>query len=399
VNFTISDFDDIRPYQDEEVREVLRRLGKHPTLPAQLKNAVWPKVPKFLDPLASLIFKIGIKRILSKVKTVEDFQKKIIVPQVLDRIVHKTSKALEFSGMLEELSEEHMNDGFLFISNHRDITLDPALLNYILYLNGFKPSEIAFGDNLMMNDVVSDLIRINRSFIVKRGLGIRDQIQASIQLANYIWFSRSKDNSVWIAQREGRAKDGNDQTNVAVLKMINLSQRKLKDGKPFHEFINSLKIVPVSISYEFDPCDRMKAWEMYRKEHRGGHQKGKNEDLASIVAGIKGQKGRIHYHFGKVLNGNFKNEKEVAEAIDISIHTGYKLWPNNYIAYDTVNETLKYADQYTEDQKQDFLARFNRLSPPVRKLAYIQYAYPVKNLERSRKKAKEMDIEIEQNNG
>lgn len=369
------EFKDIRPYRDDEIQDVLLRIARHPWIAELIRRYRFPFINKRLFPLVRPLVRWKMSSIVRKIQTVDQFQREFIVKLVLDNIRRKSTDGISADG-LDGLSRDCP---YFFISNHRDITLDPAYINYFLALHGLNITEIAFGDNLMMNDLVADLIRANRSFIVHRGLPPREQLSSSIQLSRYI-DSRIRDGqSIWIAQREGRAKDGDDRTNPAVIKMLYLAHRKT--GVDYTEMVKRYRIVPVAVSYEFDPCDRMKAWEMYRKENRGSHSKGKNEDLASIYAGIQGYKGRIHYQYCEPLKGVFTSEKEISEAIDRAIHRGYRLWPNNYIGYDFLHGGSKYADKYSSQERETFSARFKRLPPQVRLKAFAAYAKPVENRE------------------
>ncbi len=181
----------------------------------------------------------------------------------------------------------------------------------------------------------------------------RAQIEATIVLSKYIWYTLHTYDSVWIAQREGRAKDGNDMTNPAILKMFFLSQRK--GGLPFNEFLNELKLVPIAISYEFDPCDRLKAREMERRDKQEVYVKRKGEDFISMIKGITDYKGNVHIAVGSPLSGNYNNSREAADDIDKFIHCNYKLWPSNYAAYDRLHKTDKYADKYDDAYTEKFL--------------------------------------------
>ena len=370
------DFKEIRPYRDEEIPEIMRRMADHPWILNGVSQLAFKRLPKIVSPILKAVLKHRVKRKLTSIKTIDEFQQEIIVKEVLQRIKSKTLTDLTCSG-LEHVDKDK---SYVYISNHRDITLDSAFMNFLLYENDHKISEIAFGDNLLVNDLVSDLIRVNRAFIVKRNLPIREQIKASIELSAYIWDTIKNNRSVWIAQREGRAKDGDDRTNPAVLKMMYLSQRK--SGMSFSEFINECHIIPVALNYEFDPCDRMKAWELYRKNVKGGHEKGRFEDLASMYAGITGFKGRLHYSFNAPLSGEFENEKAAAEAIDKAIHTSYKMWPSNYIGYDHYHNSKKYTQYYTPEEEEFLSKRLRRLPPDVRHLAYRAYGRPLENMEK-----------------
>jgi glycerol-3-phosphate O-acyltransferase len=327
-------FDDIRPYQDHEVREVLSRMGKSEWLISGIRAGFFPKLPRFTHPLADFILRRYLRHKLHSINSVHDFQHKIIVDTFMHQIIVKKNHQWNSYTGTENLDKDK---SYLFITNHRDIVLDPALLNYVLKQSGMPLTQIAFGDNLMINQVVSDIIRINRSFIVKRNLPVREQLVASLQLSAYIrYILENTSESIWIAQSPGRTKDGKDMTNPAVLKMLQLVDRARKI--PFSELTKRCTIVPVAISYEFDPCDRMKAWELYRKKVHGEHKKGKYEDLISMMAGMKGFKGKVHYSFTKPIEGTFESDTALAEQIDRQIQSSYRLWGNNYLAYDTVKK-------------------------------------------------------------
>ncbi len=366
------EFDDIRPFRDEEVKGVLERLAASSGF-EQGMQFMMGKYISLADESDRIDINTDLREIFSSLNTIDDFQREIVLKRMLEPMIKHTVDEITSSG-LENLSK---NEAYLFISNHRDITLDPALLNYILLKNGFDTVEIAFGDNLLMNDFVSDLIRVNKSFIVKRNLPIMEQLGASKQLSGYINYVIHRNQSVWIAQREGRAKDGNDLTNSAVISMISLSRRE--GDKPFGEFIRNLKIVPIAISYEYDPCDRLKALELYNIKTKGKHSKSATEDLVSMNRGIAGYKGRIHYSFGDPLLGDYANDKEVAKELDRSIQGGYRLWPTNYIAYDLLSGSPEYSGMYTEDEKKKFLENSDKFADDVKKIIYEIYANPVKN--------------------
>ncbi|WP_319477533.1 acyltransferase [Marispirochaeta aestuarii] len=369
------EFKDIRPYRDDEIREVLLRIARHPWIAELVRRYRFPYISKRLFPLVRPLVSWGLSSKVKQVRSVDQFQREFIVKLVLDTIRRKSTDGISADG-LDALNRD---TSYLFMSNHRDITLDPAYINYFLALHDLNITEIAFGDNLMINDLVADLIRVNRSFIVHRGLSPRDQLASSIRLSRYIDSRIQEGQSIWIAQREGRAKDGDDRTNPAVIKMLYLAHRK--SDVDYTEMVRRYCIVPVAVSYEFDPCDRMKAWEIYRKENKGTHSKGKFEDLASMYAGIQGYKGRIHYQYCDPLTGEYSSEKEVAEAIDRAIHRGYRLWPNNYIGYDLLHGGSKYLDRYSQEELETFNTRFRRLPPQVRTKAWAAYAKPVENRE------------------
>lgn len=227
----------------------------------------------------------------------------------------------------------------------------------------------------------------DRFAMLNTGLPVRVsfffQLHSTVILSKYIWYTLNTNDSVWLAQREGRAKNGDDTTNPAIIKMLYLSQRK--GGLEFSDFINKLNIVPMVLSYEFDPCDRLKARELYRRDTNAVYKKRRDEDFISMVQGITNFKGRVHIAYGNVLKGEWKDYKDVADAIDAFIQTNYKLWPSNYIAYDILHSTDKYASKYDAKYKDFFLKRFHRLQDKVKIYAYKAYAKPVENAEKYQK--------------
>ncbi len=369
--FMNNEFKDIRPYSEEEYPVVLNRVITSPYLLDAIRKIKWPKCPWIFKEGANLLIKNFVKRQLKDITTREEFQKKLIIGKFMKWIIENTTKGLSFSGQ-ENLKRDK---AYLYISNHRDIVLDVAFISCVMTEIDFSTLEIAIGDNLLVNQFVEDLIRINRSFIVKRDLPPREQIAASIKLSKYMNYTMGEGNSIWIAQREGRAKDGEDLTNPAIIKMIYLSKRK--SGIDFSEYINSLNIVPVAISYELDPLDTLKGWELYRKKTLGEHKKRKYEDLVSMYFGIKGKKGRVHLSFGEPLKGDFPTDRHVADAIDGFIKKQYKVWPTNYIAHDTLNKREKYTEHYSLEERDQFLRRFRSLPASVREIVLGTYAVAV----------------------
>jgi hypothetical protein len=252
-----------------------------------------------------------------------------VIKRYMDRMIESTTGGFSISG-LEKLAPGR---AYLFMSNHRDIAMDPAFTNYALYQGGRDTVRIAIGDNLLTKPWASDLMRLNKSFIVKRSAsGPRELLAASKNLSAYIRHSLQQDNApVWIAQREGRAKDGVDRTEPAIIKMLSLCRDKREQS--FGEHIGGLGIVPVSISYELDPCDALKARELCEVASTGSYEKGEQEDIASIGRGIAGEKGRVHVSFGTPLSGEFDTPEEVAAEIDRQVIEQYCLHPTNLQAY------------------------------------------------------------------
>lgn len=313
---------------------------------------------------------------LEKVKNYDDFQKYItsgyFIPQILERSVSE----LTFSGM-ENLND---NDAYLFFSNHRDIVLDCAFLDYVLLANNKQLCEMAFGDNLMTSKAVETLFRLNGGIVVKRTLPMRDKYKESIRLSKYFCETiLERDKSIWVAQKSGRAKDGIDETSAAIIKMLYLSMRK--SNISFGELINKCRITPVSVSYEYDPCDINKSREEVNKLINDGlYNKKKHEDLISLVKGLRQYKGRVHIHIGKPLTDKiYEDHEEVAREIDRQIHLNYKLWPTNLFAYDYLEKTSKFKDEYKDFDTEKFLSRYSHLNEEIKNYALNAYANPVRS--------------------
>lgn len=327
----MSDFDDIRPYNDDEVRPILESLladGEFLDTVAKLKL---PDSAKFAARLARPLVRRRLAAEVNNVNSVLDFQNKI--EGYLGEVLERTVTNLTYSGF------DHLKPGdpYLFISNHRDIAMDPAMVNWGLYHNGFSTLRIAIGDNLLTKPFASDLMRLNKSFIVKRSLTARrEKLEAAKKLSAYIHHSVVNDReNVWIAQREGRAKDGLDTTNPAIINMLAMSRDK---SMSFADFIREARIVPVSVSYEFDPCDKAKAHELYEKATHGTYTKEQHEDVQSIARGITGFKGDVHVTFGHPLDGDYDNVDAVAEELDRQIEANYVLHPSNCVAYELLEK-------------------------------------------------------------
>ncbi|MGV7224286.1 MAG: 1-acyl-sn-glycerol-3-phosphate acyltransferase [Nitrospinales bacterium] len=366
------EFNDIRPYNDQEIRPVLRRLLKNRSLISGLRKLILPNCPATLESIGDYIVKAYFTVKSIPIRTVDQFQRKIIIDTMVEWIFSHTTKGFSISG-LEYLEKDCPH---LFISNHRDILIDTAMLNYALSKNGFRIAAVAFGDNLIINGLVSDLIRANKCFMVKRSLPFKQRVLAAQHLSRYIWILHQQRESVWIAQGDGRSKDCVDRTNPSLIKMLYLSQRK--DGLSFSEYINAAHIVPVAVSYEKDPCDLLKARELLNHSKYDSETK-QQDDLTSMYRGISGDKGRIHIAFGKPLNGEYQDEKDVAEDIDCNIHKLYKLWPTNYIAFDELKGTKEYSAMYSTEDHRKFLERFQQESDNLRLKALAMYAQPVIN--------------------
>ncbi|TFG63408.1 MAG: acyltransferase [Spirochaetales bacterium] len=372
------DFDDIRPYRDNEIRSVLDRIRRHPWTIRTLRRFFFPRWSKKLAPLLDLYVRLYLKMRLISIHNVDDFHRRFIKKTILHWTRQRTMTSFSYSGV------EHVkrDQAVLYITNHRDIVLDSAFLCYTLMDLGLRTPEIAFGDNLMLNDLVSDLIRINKAFIVRRNLSPKEQLKASIQLSKYMQYTLEKGDSIWLAQRGGRAKDGDDRTVPSIFKMVYLSQRQ--GGMSFPDYMNFCNITPVAISYEFDPCDVMKAKEIHSLKTTGDYLKKEREDVISMLKGFNLPKGGVHYSFCPPVHGTFANDDEMALEVDRRIIANFRLWPANYCAFDLLTGTEKYADKYNAAEKDAFLSRYHDQTPEVKSIIFQIYARPVINKEELR---------------
>jgi hypothetical protein len=372
-------FADIRPYRDDEVPGVLARLRRDREFAEVLVQMRLPRLGRYCPPLARALARLVLGRVLRGIRTVADFQR--LVERQLRPHMQKVATELTVSG-LEQLDRGR---GHVYISNHRDIAMDPALVNLMLYGNGMDTVRIAIGDNLLSKPFASDLMRINKSFIVKRApRGRREKLAALQQLSAYIRHSVVAGRcSVWIAQREGRAKDGIDTTETAILKMLALSR---SPGQDFAQALDELHLVPVAISYEFDPCDRDKAHELHAVRARGEYRKGAHEDLQSIYRGIMGEKGAVHVAFGAPLAPGLATAETAAAAIDREILREYRLCATHFTAYallygtdpgvERLRSTLERPGWAASEQQ--FHARLAEVPAAERDIFLAMYANPLR---------------------
>lgn len=339
-----TEFEDIRPYCNAEVPNAIQRI---------LKSIHFQGVVKYVFPDEDLH---TLTERFKKIKTTDEFQTEIMYVAV-KKIVQKTIQNFTYSG-LETLSNDF---SYMYIANHRDIVLDSALLQLALYENKLKTSEITFGSNLMNPQIVVDIGKLNKMFKIVRGGTIREVFKNSMNVSQYMrYVITEKKESTWIAQRNGRTKNGQDETDVAVLKMFAMSS-----PKSFVENLKELNITPITISYEYEPCDFFKTREVYISR-RKKYEKDAGEDLMSIIKGIKQWKGNVHVSVSHAITedelkkcaeeSSGEKFKLLAKIIDKRIYNGYKLWPTNYIAYDLLHNQESNNQHYTEAQKNDFIA-------------------------------------------
>lgn len=376
------EFADVCPFSDSEFNEKVALLVNEPMFRGVVNYAI-PGVD----------YDIFVKKLLS-LKGKDDFQVQIMKP-FLETLVKNTTDGLTLSG--EDNYEKEKS--YTFISNHRDIVLDASFLNLGLIGVDRPTTEVAIGNNLLIYEWISILVRLNKSFIVKRDLISRQRLEGAMQLSNYVHFALSKKKqSVWIAQREGRAKDSDDRTQESLLKMLGMGG----EGKTFYSRIKELNLLPLSISYEYDPNDYLKAKEFLMKKRDSSFKKSKEDDLLSMSTGIMGYKGHVHFEIMPCVN--FKLDEVstdidkaellniVRTEIDKSIYKGYKLYPCNYIAYDMAHNTSKFLNSdYAIEDKDRFVAYVeNQLmkidietteeeKEYMRNMIYAMYYNPLKN--------------------
>ena len=321
----MQDFDDIRPYQDQEVPEVVRRLLNEPRLMEGAARVMLPGIVRRAPGLGPPLVRALLKWKTRTLASVAEVQ--LFLARYYARLIRETTAGLTVSG-LEDLSA---GTPYLFISNHRDISMDTGLVNYVLHRAGHETPEAAVGDNLFTEPLAAEFMRLNKSFMVERSArGARAVYRTLSRTSSYIRHVLGSGHSVWIAQREGRAKDGFDRTEPALLKMLALAWRKEVDT--FGELLNRMNVVPVAISYELDPCDRYKAHELAVLEREGSYEKSGNEDLTQILEGLNGFKGRVHVHFGPPMHGDFDTPEDLARALDVEIVGGLKVFPTQAAA-------------------------------------------------------------------
>lgn len=373
-----AEFDEIRPYTPEELPEVFNELLADPSFQSVVAE-IMPGIP--LEVLGAQ---------LRQCKTNLDVQKTFF-HKLLHGIMDKYSDGFD----MDTASLPDKTRNYTFISNHRDIVLDPGFLSVGLIDNQFPTTvEIAIGDNLLIYPWIKKLVRVNKSFIVQRALSMRQMLESSARMSRYIHFAvTEKKENIWIAQREGRAKDSNDRTQDSVLKMLAMG-----GSGDVVDRLKELNIVPTALSYEYDPCDFLKAKEMQLKRDVEGFKKSQQDDLVNMQTGIFGYKGRVHFQTAACINDELEALRglpktevftRVSELIDRHIHASYCLYPGNYVAYDWLNGESRMADRYTPEEKAKFEAyvqkKLDLIDLPdkdeafLRKCILTMYANPVVN--------------------
>lgn len=358
-------FDDIRPCNDNEVQAELNKIISDDLVLNSILKFQYPVLYKRFSFILKPFVKLYLKQKIKKILTVKDFQK--LVATFMEKVIKSTTDGVELVGF-DKLDK---NKGYLFISNHRDISLDPAFIDIALYMSGRDTVRIAIGDNLLRIPAATSLMRLNKSFIVKRSVEApREKLKALSHLSHYIGLSIEEGESVWIAQREGRAKDGNDKTEDAVLKMISLYGRQKKQD--FKEYMSSLNIVPVSITYEYDPNDLAKARELNEKELTGEYKKDEFEDIDTITRGIRGYKGHVKLVAGYPITGGFENAEELAAILDKFIWSNYEMYPTALISAGC-------DDKVSSDDKNKFNEHLSKYPQELQDRVKAMYAAPYYN--------------------
>ncbi len=358
-----SKFDDIAPLYDHEVKQAIQDILVDPGFQHAVKY-IMPEIDW-----------AEFSAEMSKYETKKEFQSRMIYP-VIKALGMRVSSSMKLDNWESiDRSVEH-----LFLSNHRDIVLDAGLLNILRHEKGFETTEIAIGDNLLIHPWIDKLVRLNKSFIVRRGLSIKERLIASKHMSEYIHYAISeKKESVWIAQREGRAKNSDDRTQDSLLKMLAL----YPEDKSFIESLKELNLIPLSISYEYDPCDYLKAKEFQQKRDNPDFKKTQRDDLLNMEIGILGKKGNVVFRFGNCINDELDKITEpdkrlqpeiAAQIIDKEIHRNYEIFPCNYIAYDLFYKETRFEDKYTSEQLEEFKVYLDKQIKKI-DLDYIDYDF------------------------
>lgn len=373
-----TEFDEIRPYHDEELKEIFEELIADPDF-REIATSAFPDVS----------FEILAQK-LRACKTKHDFQIAFAY-RILSEVARKFTDGLTLSGSELVTGDE----AYTYISNHRDIVLDSGFLSILLHDHGMDTVEIAIGDNLFIYPWIKKVVRINKSFIVQRGLPIHQILKSSARMSKYMHYTiKEKRQSIWIAQREGRAKDSNDRTQESLLKMFAMAG----EGDIIDRLME-MNLTPLSLSYEYDPCDFLKAVEFQLKRDNPEYKKAKTEDILNMRTGLLGYKGKVHFHIAGNINKELAELNRnmpktgiftaVAELINNHIHLNYRMYPGNYIAHDLLSNSAEFTAHYSNEEKQRFEAyiqgQLDKIELPDKDVPYLyemmllMYANPLKN--------------------
>ena len=377
------DFKEISPYEDYEVPEAIIRLKSNNSFLSKFSPFFFPKISSVFPYLGNILFKLKFIKYFGSSSTVKDFQQNLA--PFFTRMIESTTAGFSVSG-----EENLTNKTTLFIGNHRDIALDAAFLNYALLQKGLNTARIAIGDNLLDKDFAEELMRLNKSFVVHRNIkGIKETYKKLHRLSSYIYKSIVEDSeSIWIAQREGRANDGNDVTDAAVLKMLFLSNRK---KMKIQEWLEKVNLTPVVISYEFNPLDILK--KQGKRSLEELEKANKNERyISELINGITGYKGGVHLHICKPVLNKINSFDQLVAEINDSIQGNYKLWPSNNFAVNELSRMEKSYEPFIKEnldtnKSSQFIGRFKDVEDNKLQETLRTYARPVIN----KKKVNSMD--------
>lgn len=381
-------FDDIRPYRDDEVKAVIQSLLADREFLDFLGRYHSPRLSRYASGLIRVLARYMLRRTLGKVETIREFQE--VISYYANRIVSETMSEFVYEG----IARLEAGQAYLFVGNHRDIAGDSMLVDYALWLSERDTVRIAVGDNLIQREFATNLMKLNKSFFIRRSQeGAKKVYAALLESSQYIHESIREGASIWIAQAEGRAKNGMDVTDPAIIKMFALANRKV----PLGELVQQLRIVPVSISYEYDPCDYLKAKELATVESEGSYQKPPGEDLLSLVKGLGEFKGKVYLRFGEQLHGEFESPEEIANELDHQLLNNYQLYFVNYWALQQLalqepgSENSEYAETWSAlkgtiqfDDTGVYESRLADCPEPHRRKWLEMYANPVVNKYRSK---------------
>lgn len=374
---SVDEFDDIRPYRDEELSEKLVELAKHPTLIRNICSFTVPRIYRMFPAVVQWLWRRILRNRYRNIHNIKDLQD--LMGKYVGFCIRRTSLGLTTTG-LENLPSDRP---CLFISNHRDIVLDSAMVVFTLGFQNVPNMQIAIGDNLFESGWEKEIMRLNRGFMVVRSAGSkRAQYEALVTTSKYIRHTLEQGESVWISQRQGRSKDGLDKTDPALIKMLLLAYRG--ENPDLTYWLERVNVVPISVSYELDPCAPLKAMELYTRDTTGTYEKDQREDFRSIVQGIKGFKGRVHLAFSEAIkpeelmqngdpNSNAMDAEGFALRVDASITSGLRTFPTFFEAQRLLDGGVG-CQLEPGPVKRAFEKQYQSLEPAARKYLYLQYA-------------------------
>lgn len=377
MSFVKEEFKDIAPYEGQDFEDAVSRLIQYPQLLNNFTDII-SRHNRVTNTWKSFHSKRLLSHLLTQVHNYTEFQEYITCDLFLEMIESSSIDEFTFGG-IDKFTDDAPH---IYISNHRDIVLDTALLDLALVRSGKQMCEMVIGDNLLVNQFATDLFKVNGAVTIKRSLtSTSDLRRETLRLSQYLKYAvEEKKKSIWIAQKSGRSKDGIDNTSAAILKMLYLAYRE--DGLSFSQFLEKASIVPVAISYQKDPCDVTKSQEEIRKLKAEGvynniYVKKKYADVLDLIRGLRLPKGNVHIEVGSPVDFSFADARSAVREIDRQIHLNYRLYDANYFAYDYINGTETFADKYSDMNTKAFIKHYSHLKPEVRDMVFQEYANPV----------------------